>query len=179
MPDCKVCGHDNQPGSLYCAGCGSMLLDREQAEQSFINISSLETLHSFKRAKIRESLEPVGDEGDRVVFVIPSSGRRVSLELDKPIEIGRTDSFNKIEPDLDLTSDHGQKHGVSRKHAVVRVGNQGISLIDLGSTNGTILNNRRLPPNEPYPLNDGDIISFGRLKVQIYLSEESVIRGYR
>ncbi len=177
MPECKACGNDNQPGSLYCASCGSMLLDRQQVEQSFINISSLETLHNFKRGRDRERLALASDGRERVVFVIPSSGRRVALELDGPIEIGRTDINNKIEPDLDLTEDHGQKHGVSRKHAVVRVGNQGISLIDLGSTNGTILNNRRLPPNEPYPLNDGDIISFGRLKVQIYLSEESLIRG--
>jgi pSer/pThr/pTyr-binding forkhead associated (FHA) protein len=177
MPECNVCGNDNQPGSLYCANCGSMLLDRQQVEQSFIDISSLETLNNFRRGKTRESLVIRGDGTAQVVFVIPSSGRRVALELNGPIQVGRADATNEIEPDLDLTVDHGQNHGVSRKHAVVKVGNQGISLVDLGSTNGTVLNNRRLPPNEPYPLNDGDIISFGRLRVQIYLSEELLIRG--
>ncbi|HUS94378.1 MAG TPA: FHA domain-containing protein [Patescibacteria group bacterium] len=88
--------------------------------------------------------------------------------MDKTIRVGRSDYTRDIDPELDLTEDQGMEYGVSREHALLQPGNLDISLIDLGSTNGTHLNSRRLPPNEPYPLGDGDTIKFGQLLVQVF-----------
>jgi pSer/pThr/pTyr-binding forkhead associated (FHA) protein len=46
-------------------------------------------------------------------------------------------------------------------------------LIDLESTNGTLLNNYRLSPHEPYPLHSGDEIRFGDLLVHLFLNTNS------
>lgn len=50
--------------------------------------------------------------------------------------------------------------GVSRKHAEVFEGEDGFYLRDLGSTNGTQVNGKKIPV-EPYLLSDGDQIKFG------------------
>ncbi len=51
---------------------------------------------------------------------------------------------------------------VSRYHAVLGTDDEGlIRLTDLGSTNGTFLNGRRLPENTPARVDDGDRLQFG------------------
>ena len=107
-------------------------------------------------------------EAKRVMFVIPSSGRRLILDLDDEIRVGRKDEARQVIPELDLTTDRGSEFGVSRLHASIQASNRGVVLIDLGSTNGTLLNNYRLPPDLPYPLHNGDEIRFGRLLVHVF-----------
>lgn len=51
---------------------------------------------------------------------------------------------------------------VSRTHAQLMIDPEGpIRLTDLGSTNGTFLNGKRLRPHQPASVEDGDRISFG------------------
>jgi hypothetical protein len=50
---------------------------------------------------------------------------------------------------------------VSREHARLQHGSQGWTLVDLGTTNGTFVNGRRLPPEDPYLLRPGDRITIG------------------
>ncbi len=111
---------------------------------------------------------PQNNGKDHLVFLIDNTGRRVKVKLGDTILVGRSDATQSIDPELDLSPDKGIDYGVSRRHALVKIGNQGLSLIDLQSTNGTKLNDRELPPDEPYPLRDGDIIKFGRLSVRVY-----------
>ena len=53
---------------------------------------------------------------------------------------------------------------VSRKHARLQVSDGTLTIVDLGSTNGTFVNKRRIPPNQSIRLEAGDEISFGRSK---------------
>lgn len=50
---------------------------------------------------------------------------------------------------------------VSRRHAVIEWDGQRGRIMDLGSTNGTVVNGRRLEPNRYYPFNAGDKVDFG------------------
>ncbi len=50
---------------------------------------------------------------------------------------------------------------VSRQHARLENKLRGCTLMDLGSANGTILNNERLTENIPYPLTDQAVIQIG------------------
>jgi phage tail-like protein len=50
---------------------------------------------------------------------------------------------------------------VSNMHARIDAGAHGAQLIDLGSTNGTFIDERRLPPNQPYPLVPGEEVRIG------------------
>ena len=47
----------------------------------------------------------------------------------------------------------------------IRRGEDTLTLVDLGSVNGTHLNGQRLVPNQPRVLRDGDEIRLGRLVV--------------
>ncbi len=49
----------------------------------------------------------------------------------------------------------------SSHHATIRPAGQGYSITDLGSTNGTFVNERKLSPNTPMTLNPGDKIRIG------------------
>jgi pSer/pThr/pTyr-binding forkhead associated (FHA) protein len=137
-------------------------------EQPFFDMTTLETFNGFRRTTSSDVVTAIQEGTTRLVFVIPSSGRQIEIDVPKTIRVGRSDATREIDPELDLTEDQGVEHGVSREHALVQPGDQGVSLIDLGSINGTHLNSRHLPPNEPYPLSDGDTIRFGRLLVRVF-----------
>ena len=109
-------------------------------------------------------------EARHVTFVIPTSGRRQTVEIKDEIHIGRADPPRGYHPELDLTRDEGAQYGVSRRHAMIQRSSRGILLLDLNSTNGTSLNNFRIPPDLPYPLHNGDEVRFGQLLVHIFLS---------
>ena len=80
----------------------------------------------------------------------PSAGKTYPLEGDE-IFIGReTDNTLQID-----------SPGVSRKHARLIFQNNQYLLEDLGSSNGTFVNGERI--SIPWPLNNGDIISLGKM----------------
>jgi pSer/pThr/pTyr-binding forkhead associated (FHA) protein len=67
--------------------------------------------------------------------------------------VGRT-PLNEIQ----LT---GEK--ISRFHAKIVVSTESVEIFDLGSTNGTFVNESRLEPNQAHRLQPGDEIRFGDL----------------
>jgi len=75
--------------------------------------------------------------------------------------VGRTDPLSNIFPEIDLSRfDPNTK--VSRRHA--RIWREGDAFLveDLGSVNGTVINDIiRLQPREPRPLDSGDRIKLG------------------
>jgi flagellar motor switch/type III secretory pathway protein FliN len=88
--------------------------------------------------------------GERVVLlqqtnqVEPRETRQVSFQKDE-IAIGR-------EPDNDIVIPLG---GVGRHHARITKQSTQYFIEDLGSANGTYLNDAKLPPRQPVPLNEG------------------------
>jgi hypothetical protein len=54
----------------------------------------------------------------------------------------------------------------SRRHAVVRVVGGEVTIEDLGSRNGTIVNRNKLTPGEPAPLGPGDVVQIGTIQFQ-------------
>lgn len=54
-----------------------------------------------------------------------------------------------------------QEQGISRRHARLQSGPQGWTITDLGSTNGTFVNGRRLAPQQDHALHTGDRITIG------------------
>ncbi|MDB5311884.1 MAG: pleD 2 [Gemmataceae bacterium] len=78
----------------------------------------------------------------------PSMGRRYPLG-DKPLMVGRGDDCNiRI-----------QDNSVSRKHATIEPISDGYTVSDLGSTNGTFVNDKQL--DAPQAIHDGDYLRVG------------------
>jgi len=75
-----------------------------------------------------------------------------------PFQIGRDNSC-----ELRLIS-----KDVSRLHAHIdRLGDDGLQLTDLGSTNGSFVNRERLQGHVPVPLHAGDILHFGKSEFRL------------
>jgi pSer/pThr/pTyr-binding forkhead associated (FHA) protein len=70
-------------------------------------------------------------------------------------------------PHLDLYEHFATAQGISRRHALLRPTETDLFLVDLGSTNGTFLNQRRLPPRVAHKINDEDLITFANLHFKI------------
>jgi len=93
--------------------------------------------------------------------VIASNGQTFALASKSTYLLGREDPISGIYPDVDTTGSGGENSGVSRRHAeILQQGGQWV-IRDLGSTNGTFVNNQRLAANAQQRLNAGDQIRLG------------------
>ena len=57
---------------------------------------------------------------------------------------------------------------------MIRRTDHGYDILDLGSTNGTWMNKKRLTPDKPYPLESGAQVRLGRLQVFVIYQEMAV-----
>lgn len=98
---------------------------------------------------------------DTVEFPPFFAERRIVLQRDTTL-IGRHNHDQGVEPEIDLGI-HPVDRGVSTQHAVLRIRDSGLTVTDLGSTNGTSLNRTDdlLKNGEETPLADGDRIHVG------------------
>jgi hypothetical protein len=99
-------------------------------------------------------------------------GREVKLALIKPVRLGRIDPSEDTYPEVDLTADLAMEQGVSREHACIFRRGNSVEVEDLGSTNGTLLNGKRLAPYIPAHLNDGDELQLGKLLIKVSIDSE-------
>jgi FHA domain len=98
---------------------------------------------------------------DTVEFPKLFPERRIVLRRNATV-IGRRNLKQGVEPDIDLGI-HPMDRGVSTRHAVLQVRDAGLTVTDLGSTNGTSLNgsDELLPNGAEVTLADGDRIHVG------------------
>ena len=91
----------------------------------------------------------------------PSAVYESSTEivLKNPVtQIGRSSKKRNLQPEIACDWDGA----VSHRHAKIELDPDGNAfLVDLGSTNGTMLNGQLISANTPVKLNDGDRISLG------------------
>jgi hypothetical protein len=64
-----------------------------------------------------------------------------------------------------------QNSSISRCHAVIaHCPERGFSIMDVGSSNGTFVNRRRLRSQDPRFLRDGDLIELSNLRIEFFVS---------
>jgi pSer/pThr/pTyr-binding forkhead associated (FHA) protein len=85
------------------------------------------------------------------------------------VVLGRSAGDNSVRPDVDLSEQRGSELGVSRLHLGLRYdgGSNAVHVYDLGSANGSFINNQRLNPREVRFLRDGDQLRLGRLVMSV------------
>lgn len=169
MIKCSECGLTQPEGTLFCSECGRSLSEKSPSTTN-LPFSELMARRPPLPPLAEDEFEPVSGTKP-LTFMVPSSRRRFTIELDDEIRVGRTDPEAEIQPELDLTDDDAIALGVSRVHASIRLTTKGLVLIDLNSTNGTLLNSHRLSSGQPYPLRSGDEIRFGDLLVHLFFDE--------
>jgi hypothetical protein len=85
-----------------------------------------------------------------------------------PLLLGRTRTQEGHRPDFDM-SFYDQEGYVSRRHAHIIKARNGYFITDLGSSNGTLVNERLLLPQRPRLLRNGDQITIGEVVIQFLL----------
>jgi pSer/pThr/pTyr-binding forkhead associated (FHA) protein len=144
---CTNCGHENQSGANFCSSCGQAL-PREESEPRTITFA-LDPQGSG------EDLEVEVDEvtgGMLIATRGPNAGSKFVLEH-VITTAGR-------HPDSDIFLDDVT---VSRRHAEIERTTGGFIVRDVGSLNGTYLNQRIIEGDAP--LNNGDELQIGLFKL--------------
>ncbi len=100
---------------------------------------------------------------------IAHTGYEIEVHSHEVCEIGRSDPSLGLIPDLDLSQEGPEAIWVSRRHARIFYHDGHFYIEDLGSTNGTYLNNKRLVSGLPYALQDGDELRFGRIIAHVHI----------
>jgi pSer/pThr/pTyr-binding forkhead associated (FHA) protein len=170
MQICSNCQSKQFDGTIFCSECGANLLParRPETTMSLGQQSPRDALTASEPA-----FAPVADQApDRpaLTLVIMNSGRRITLDLSDDLLIGRKDNARGIFPDVDLGLDGGYDAGVSRRHAILAYRHSVYTIEDLDSANGTFVNDRRLPPQTPTPLANGDELKCGTLLMRLEFS---------
>jgi pSer/pThr/pTyr-binding forkhead associated (FHA) protein len=104
-----------------------------------------------------------------IALYVMGTGEILPLEGRSEFTLGRSAEGQPVLPDVDLAPFHAYESGVSRLHASITLGSQQSLTTDLGSANGTRLNGLKIPPHKPVPVKHGDILTLGRLKIQILI----------
>jgi pSer/pThr/pTyr-binding forkhead associated (FHA) protein len=158
MRKCQECGYDNFEGTMVCDDCG------------FPIVKGTSIL------KLEESIAPISthantvmlSESTDVLLEFVGFEQRVSIVPNQRTVLGRLDENSPNPPDVDLSPYGAFDKGVSRIHAALVRHDASLTLLDLGSSNGTLINGRRVSANQPRVVQDGDEITFGQLVARIY-----------
>lgn len=161
---CPHCGQGNREGVMFCEDCGENLTSKEPAT---LSTRQLDPASSELAAKATWGTARFGQQAS-IIIRIRDAAEPVVLQPTKRTILGRLDASSKQKPDLDLTPFGALEKGVSRLHAMITRSEDTLTLIDMGSSNGTHLNGQRLVPDQPRVLRDGDEIRLGKLVAHIY-----------
>jgi len=165
MIACPNCQHENLDGTVFCSECGTQLTGTEPIVTQ--NISK-EKLDQITQELQRTTVLPEDFDAWAAIH-LTDSGQILPLSDRNEFTLGRISDAQPIMPDIDLTPYQAYSCGVSRLHAVLRKEENQVYVMDLGSSNGTYVNGVRLKPNTSQALNHGDILSLGKLKIQVLL----------
>jgi hypothetical protein len=145
---CGFCGGRIAADDVFCAHCG--------ARQPMAGVGSSATLRA---ARPTAKLVVAGTTELDASFV---------LQKDNNL-LGRTDPHSNVFPEIDL-SRFDPETKVSRRHA--RIWREGETFLveDLGSVNGTVINDSvRLAPRQPRVLDSGDKLRLGETTLHFLL----------
>jgi len=83
--------------------------------------------------------------------------------------IGRADPVTGIRPDIDLTHVDTNR-SVSRRHAKIVRHDEGYALLEeVGTLNGTFVNDEKIQTGAPFRIQDGDAVRIGLVQMKVVL----------
>ncbi len=102
----------------------------------------------------------------QALLIHQPSGAEFQLQPNAENTIGRLDRVTGLVPEIDFT-DLDTRRSLSRRHAKILWRDGGFNLREeIGTSNGTFVNGKRLKTGSPVKLTDGDEIRFGFIKTK-------------
>jgi hypothetical protein len=159
---CPVCNHENSPQIRECVNCGAPLIPDVTTTLPVPGQIAENIRHELvlRRTKLAPGSIALYVMGEKLPLVIDSKGQTTIL--------GRLGIGEQLAI-VDLSKYQAHMLGVSRQHAAITFSDGNYTIEDLNSSNGTWINENRLPPNQPRPLRNGDVVRLGQLIIFVYL----------
>ncbi len=171
MSVCPYCQHKEIAGALFCSECGAQL---SYAEETPTKTNSYgEDNQAAEPLSISWAPPPIPIIDVTISLKILENGPVLLLNEGDEYTLGRVSGDQPILPDIDLTPYHAYEEGVSRLHATIKITQQMITITDLGSANGTRINGKKIPAHTPVPLQNGDVLTLGKFKLQVVFNSKS------
>src|SRR5512133_1767475 len=149
---CPVCKTKNEPEALVCAHCGAVLKDSliDSAYKTKTTDMQALTPEMIREWSLKEEKRTaVPDSG--IAFYVDGHSMPAYIDSEEEFVLGRK-AGTTSERLLDLAPFGGYSLGVSRRHVIIRRKEDGYEVLDLGSVNGTWLNEERLVSHKLYAL---------------------------
>ncbi|TQM33040.1 FHA domain-containing protein [Nocardia bhagyanarayanae] len=160
---CEACGHDSALPAPSPPEPPARQDDSKVADSAAVRPPTVTWIATVTadRAFYDRVLAREGPDSDRVEFPAYYPPRRITLHGSE-ILIGKRSVSQGLHPDIDLGIAPADA-GVSRAHALLHLTPTGLTVTDLGSTNGTSLNggDDLIPPEQPVALRSGDRVHVG------------------
>ena len=154
---CNNCGHRNPSGSNFCSSCGQPL---DRSVEGDLNTVTFSLDQNHQPDDVEISLDEVGTDGVLVATRGANAGSEFRLEH-VITNIGR-------HPDSDVFLDDVT---VSRRHVEVERTRKCFVVRDVGSLNGTYVNQRQIDGD--YQLENGDELQVGKFKLVFLAGTET------
>lgn len=178
---CPACKMRNDVGAYKCIYCNT-LLTTKTSQRTILPRNPREVTGMLKDPYEDILDAPVPATEPYMDFEIPSrgivlinleNGQMITTQKEKTFILGRASAEIKTNDTLvDLTEFGALELGISRVHAMIKQSKGKYQIIDMESSNGTWLENQRLVPKQPYPLESGDRIRIGRLNILVFYLNE-------
>lgn len=159
---CPVCKNKNELEAVVCRQCGAALEDPFLDPGARTKTTDMPGLLP-QRTRDWPVDEAAVPEGGIAVYV-EDAFHPAYLDSQGEFVIGRKIG-TPSEALFDLAPFGGYHLGLSRRHALIRRAEHGYEVLDLGSVNGTWLNDERLVPHTSYPLASGSHLRLGRMRL--------------
>ena len=150
---CNNCGHRNPPNSSFCSSCGAIL---DLPDERTVVIAQVDPLQDLPGSSDNATIR-LGEIGEHAVLVIRSgdlTGSRFTLSKDVT-QIGRHQDSDILLDDIT----------VSRRHAEIIKTSKSLLVKDLGSLNGTYINQSR---GDEFALKHGDELQVGKFRMVLF-----------
>ena len=164
---CPVCKSKNDLNAILCVHCGATLAEPAREPEHKTKTSDMQALtpdmiKEWLSKNTKEAVVP--DSG--IAFYVDGHSMPAYIDPQGEFILGRKVGTTS-EQLLDLAPFGGYSLGLSRRHVVIRQAASGYEILDLGSVNGTWLNEERLIPHMAYPLPSGSHLRLGRMRILV------------
>ncbi|MGB8214627.1 MAG: FHA domain-containing protein [Anaerolineales bacterium] len=171
---CPVCKSKNEPSAKVCAYCGSPLEFSHENQPSTLRVTRKDVETTILPLTIEEMLrKPPKPPEEGIAIYVKEYAEPIVMIQEGEFILGRSTGEEVKEGFVDLKPFGGYEDGVSRRHALIRRTGQSYEILDIGSSNGTWLNKKRLSPDKPFPLENGAEIYLGKMRIFVYYQEMS------
>ncbi len=164
MISCHVCHASVYYGTLFCPECCARVSEDSSSPTNALPEEKAAEMISHKGSE--SSHDPL-TSADSIALKVAGNNVGIPLFGQQEYILGRAEKGQAVIPDIDLNRFGAHEKGVSRLHCHLRFEGDSLLAIDLGSANGTFVNDKRVLPDHPAILSDGDILRLGNLIIEV------------